>query len=178
MGEGANAGTPATFIRLAGCNLKCPWCDTKHEVFKSLEEYSITIGKADWVVITGGEPLIQDLDFLMSRLKSLGKWIQIETNGTFPLPLFVKPDWLAVSPKPWGILNLETLAQADELKFIVDKDFTMEWALGIADKAPKAILFLQPQAGHKPSLKRCLDLLKAFPGWRLSIQLHKMIGVR
>lgn len=139
QGEGCFTGTPAVFVRLSGCNRVCPFCDTDFVAFTTMsaDEILAEVGQypADHVVITGGEPTLQLDDALVEKLKSQGKFIQIETNGSRPVPPGV--DWVTCSPKepPYGIDRI------DELK-IVFQDQDVE-AIAAMLPTPK-VRCLQP----------------------------------
>ena len=101
QGEGHFTGTPAFFLRLSGCNLRCPFCDTKHQSFSEMSEEEIVAEASRHlprhIVITGGEPALQLTQSLVDKLHQAGFFIQIETNGTLPLPKGI--DWVTCSPK-------------------------------------------------------------------------------
>ena len=124
QGEGFNTGTPAVFIRFSGCNLQCPFCDTKHQEGKEMSEGDIieevSRYKANLVVVTGGEPALQLTESLVEMLHFLGKTVAVETNGTVELPKNV--DWITLSPKDafLGEKAMPILKEADELKLIYD----------------------------------------------------------
>lgn len=101
QGEGRHVGTPSVFVRFSGCNLRCPFCDTRHEEGTSMTEEEIAERVAAYnahhVVLTGGEPALQLTDTLIKRLHHSGKYVAVETNGTHPLPPCI--DWVTLSPK-------------------------------------------------------------------------------
>ena len=117
QGEGHYTGTPAVFIRFSGCNLKCPFCDTRHEegTLMSDEEILAEVRKypARTVILTGGEPSLWIDEAFIALLHRAGKYICIETNGTRPLPEGI--DWVTCSPKQGGVLKL---ARMDEVKVV------------------------------------------------------------
>lgn len=124
QGEGRYTGTPAIFIRLAGCNLRCDFCDTEHQPYQDLTEEEIMRQIADFptshVVITGGEPMLQITQSLIHRLRNgAGKFVQVETNGTIPIKCYLPVDWITCSPKfdfcPHAELRLQRI---DELKVV------------------------------------------------------------
>jgi 7-carboxy-7-deazaguanine synthase len=173
QGEGTWTGTPAVFVRLAGCNLACDFCDTDYSTksFASPEEIVAMVRKAGrdcpMVVLTGGEPLAQaETPALIEALRRDGRRIHIESNGTIFTEL---PDdvWLCVSPK-------ERVDRPNEAKLIVDERVPEEH---LALFAQKPTILLQPE-GNKPSnVALALDYAKAHPQrFRLSLQTHKFIG--
>jgi 7-carboxy-7-deazaguanine synthase len=179
QGEGAWTGTPAVFVRLAGCNLACDFCDTDYSTkfFASVGEVVAMVreagGDCPMVVLTGGEPLAQAeaLD-LIEALRGDGRRVHIESNGTIftDLPNDV---WLCVSPKER--VDPRMAARANEAKLIVDARVPEEH---LALFAEKPTILLQPE-GNKPSnVAVALDYAKAHPArFRLSLQTHKFIGV-
>ena len=118
QGEGFYTGTPAVFLRFSGCNRRCAFCDTDFASFREMTAAEITAAVAAYpsrhIVVTGGEPLLQLDDTLVRSLKGAGFYIQIETNGSLPVPTGV--DWVTCSPKdaPWAIDRI------DELKIVYD----------------------------------------------------------
>jgi len=192
-GEGLRSGEPTIFIRLAGCNLRCAFCDTKYswQEGKGYSEKKIVEAvsriqrrfPADWVCLTGGEPLLQDVEPLVKKLKKEGFKIHIETNGTVHRPFRV--DWLTLSPKPgtYGFAP-EFTAKANEVKLVVSKELTLEVIQNLREKFPvQTPILLQPQSNTKWSTDLGLKLLKnamkaGLKNIRFSVQLHKYIGVR
>ena len=180
QGEGRNAGVPMVFVRLAGCNLRCDFCDTKY-AFAAGEE--MTVGEilsargkypSEWVCITGGEPFIQPLAELVTRLKMDGSLIQIETNGTIFQP--VACDWLAVSPKKDQRPVESMLERADEIKIVVGSRAALDFAEEY--EAWGTCRSVQPESNHEEATKICLDFIAGHPQWRLSTQLHKLINIK
>ena len=180
QGEGHFTGTPAVFIRFSGCNLKCSFCDTKHERYSEMTEDDIMreVSKypAEHVVITGGEPALQLTQTLVDRLHAAGKFIQIETNGTAELPKGCDVDWITCSPK-YRPVKLERI---DELKVVFRSS---EQDMSQYDRYTASIYSLQPcdVADNKANariLNDAIDYCLAHPKWRLSLQTHKMINVR
>lgn len=180
QGEGKNTGIPMVFVRLAGCNLCCDFCDTKY-AFEAGKE--MTVGEilserekypSKWVCITGGEPFIQPLDELVGRLKADGSLIQIETNGTIFQP--VTCDWLVVSPKKERRPVESMLEQADEIKIVVDSKEALDFAEEY--ETWETCHSIQPENNHKEATKLCLDFVAEHPQWRLSMQLHKLINIK
>ncbi|HET6276605.1 MAG TPA: 7-carboxy-7-deazaguanine synthase QueE [Candidatus Cybelea sp.] len=179
QGEGTWTGTPAVFVRLAGCNLACDFCDTDYSTkfFAGIGEVIAMVraegGDCPMVVLTGGEPLAQaDTPELIEALRRDGRRVHVETNGTIfsDLPGDV---WLCVSPKER--VDARMAARANEAKLIVDARVPEEH-LGLFEGKPT--ILLQPE-GNKPSnVAVALDYVKAHPTrFRLSLQTHKFIGV-
>lgn len=180
QGEGYYTGTPAVFIRFSGCNLKCGFCDTEHADFIEMTENEIVEKvsgfPASHVVITGGEPTLQLTPALVEQLHGIGKYVQIETNGTNVIPEEWGVDWITCSPK-----NAEVrLKRIDELKVVyVDKSQDMSRY----DKFGARVLCLQPCDTknvelNSAILKGAIDYCLHHPAWRLSLQTHKIIDVR
>jgi 7-carboxy-7-deazaguanine synthase len=180
QGEGTWTGTPAVFVRLAGCNLSCSFCDTDYSLkfLASVEEIVTRVraegGDCPMVILTGGEPLAQrGTRALIDALRADGRRVHIESNGTMPTAL---PDdvWLTVSPKER--LSPEMARRANEAKLIVDGRVPTEWVAAFPSSTP---LFLQPE-GNKPSnVQLAVEATKRAPQrLRLSLQTHKFIGVR
>ncbi len=172
QGEGFFTGTPAVFLRFAGCNRSCGFCDTRHEAFTemTLSEIMTILGSypARHVVLTGGEPALQTDELLIYTLHAAGFYVQIETNGSLPLPDSI--DWVTCSPKnpPYGI------ERVDELKVVFVNRSDPE---ALADALPCAMhYFLQPCSGK--NIAGTVDYILKHPMWRLSLQTHKMIDIR
>jgi organic radical activating enzyme len=190
QGEGINLGAYCTFIRFAKCNLACPWCDTNFEKYTelTLEEIMEKVNQ-DSVILTGGEPLLQDLLPLLTALKAEGIWIGVETNGTQAAKPYAELlDWIACSPKPGANydINPDTKAYISELKFVVDDVFTL-------DNLPKELfesngqetfpkmeaVWLQPEGfSFATSTQKALTFVKDCPVLRLGIQAHKFWEVK
>ncbi len=183
QGEGHFTGTPAIFIRLAGCNLRCDFCDTDHRAFRELSEEDIMQAIAPYparhVVVTGGEPMLQLTPSLVERLHRAGKFVQVETNGTVPAADALAVDWYTCSPKfdfcPDAPLRLQSV---DELK-VVYCGQPMEPYDGIAAK----VYSLQPcdcsdAARNAELLAAAIAYVEAHPRWTLSLQTHKLLHLR
>lgn len=181
QGEGANTGTAATFVRLSGCNLRCPFCDTEYQSGAAMDEKSILeqIEKhpGPWVVITGGEPTLQNLDNLIEEIHKTGKKVAIETNGTHPVP--AGADWVTVSPKTAFVSGADVVvSKADEVKVVFDGEHDV-YDHGIEAKH----YFVQPcDIGNPDENRRIVEQCVAFilqnPKWKLSMQVHKVIHVK
>jgi len=180
QGEGTWSGTPAVFVRLAGCNLSCDFCDTDYAVkfFAPVPAVVRMVheagGDCPMVILTGGEPLAQGAtQELIEALRRDGRRVHIESNGTIFTPL---PDdvWLCVSPKER--VDARMAARANEAKFIVDGRVPEEH---LALFPTLQTILLQPEGNKKANIDLALTYAKAHPQrFRLSLQTHKMIGVR
>lgn len=180
QGEGTWTGTPAVFVRLAGCNLACDFCDTDYST-KSLEAIDDVVAAVraagaacPTVILTGGEPLAQTETLaLIDALRRDGRRVHVESNGTIyaPLPADV---WLCVSPKER--VDPRMAARADEAKLIVDRRVPEEHLPLFADKS---VVLLQPEGNRPANVAVALEYVKAHPQrFRLSLQTHKFIGIR
>lgn len=193
QGEGMHMGRRAYFIRLFGCPIRCPWCDSKDSwARKASEELGVSdlarrveISGAEIAVITGGEPCMHDLLPLLAKLNSMKVACHLETSGIFPIceTVEAKFSWVALSPKLFANADKGALERADELKFIVS-DFTDLLSyekLAAAAKNAKA-LWLHPEwskAENKELLRALADYVKERGGlWRIGWQIHKNYGVR
>lgn len=189
QGEGCNTGTPAIFVRLSGCNLDCPFCDTDHISGKEMTEGEIieevSRYKASLVVITGGEPALQLTESLVEMLHLLGKTVAVETNGTVELPKNV--DWITLSPKDafLGEKATPVLKYADELKLVFDEDMCKDARPCVSTYANINVKhrFLQPcdtgdASKNAEIIQKTIDYCKEHPEWRLSLQTHKILNIR
>jgi organic radical activating enzyme len=193
QGEGLRQGEPTIFVRLAGCNRRCAFCDTK-KAWRGGRELAIDrihdeVERlrrglpAGWVALTGGEPLAQDVRPLVLRLQKAGLKVQIETNGTFPPD--PRADWHTVSPKPPDYdVHPGFLKMAREVKLVVCRSLSLDDVRTVRSRFPAATpLILQPQSNAAWSRKKALRLLEGacragLDGVRLSVQLHKVYGLR
>lgn len=170
QGEGYYTGSPAVFLRFAGCNRKCAFCDTDHFHGEPMSAEAIAEACAAFpsrhVVVTGGEPLLQLDDKVINALKAKGFYIQIETNGSLPVPTGV--DWVTCSPKdaPWRI------DRVDELKIV----YQGQDVESIASCFSTTHRYLQPCSGE--NIAETVDYILAHPHWRLSLQTHKLIDIQ
>ena len=200
QGEGAHSGIPAVFIRFSGCNLRCPWCDTDFTDFsemtaeqivaEAIDLYDIPNERRKMVVLTGGEPSLQVDKPLINALHAEGFYICIETNGTRPLPEGI--DWITCSPKqPLAISHLPlALTKVNEVKVVFtgtyDPEiwrqqlqaehwllqplrFTGEWLIENVDSG---------EDDRNDNLDDTVRYILSHPFWRLSVQLHKIAGLR
>lgn len=184
QGEGAHAGEAAIFIRLSGCNLHCPFCDTEHKPYQDLTEDEICaeIKKypASLVVVTGGEPTLQLTHSLVDKIHVLEKMVAIETNGTREVPSNV--DWITVSPKEAyvGSVGKLVIKKAQEMKVVFDeKALYADPTFGIE----ATHYFVQPcdtgdEQRNREIIEHCVNFIKSNPKWRLSIQTQKILRVR
>jgi 7-carboxy-7-deazaguanine synthase len=193
QGEGLRQGELTLFIRLAGCNLKCDFCDTKY-AWISGQDMAVTrvLDKVKkiynsfptrWICLTGGEPLLQSVEGLVRRLKAEGFKIQVETNGTIYRRMAV--NWYTVSPKsPEYFYQPEYRKKANEVKVIVTKSLNFGVLQRLRREFPeKTPLLLQPQSNRKWSGERAMKLLRQtleanLNNIRLSVQIHKIFGWR
>ncbi|OGD13579.1 MAG: hypothetical protein A2V76_06540 [Candidatus Aminicenantes bacterium RBG_16_63_14] len=193
QGEGLRQGEPTIFVRLAGCNRRCGFCDTK-KAWRGGREMPVEkivdeVGRlrrgvpAAWVCLTGGEPLAQDVRSLVLRLHEEGLKVQIETNGTFPPD--PRADWHTVSPKPPDFdVHPGFVRRAREVKLVVCRALTLDDVRTVRAVFPRAIpLILQPQSNASWSRKKAFKILEdsyrsGLGGIRLSVQLHRVYGLR
>ena len=200
QGEGAHSGIPAVFIRFSGCNLRCPWCDTdftdynemtaEQIVAEAIDLYDIPNERRKMVVLTGGEPSLQVDKPLIDALHAEGFYICIETNGTRPLPEGI--DWITCSPtQPLAISHLPlALTKVNEVKVVFtgtyDPEiwrqqlqaehwllqplrFTGEWLIENVDSG---------EDDRNDNLDDTVRYILFHPFWRLSVQIHKIAGLR
>jgi 7-carboxy-7-deazaguanine synthase len=181
QGEGSWTGTPAVFVRLAGCNLNCRFCDTDYSVkaFASIDEVLARVaelgGDCPMVVLTGGEPFAQtEASALIEALRRDGRRVHVESNGSIAVTL-PNDVWLTVSPKER--LHPEMAARANEVKLIVDGRVPLEWL--DAFEARDLPTFLQPEGNKRANVVLAVAAAKARPArLRLGLQTHKFIGIR
>lgn len=185
QGEGFHQGRAAYFIRLGGCNVGCFWCDVKESWDadkhpKIAIEHIVQGALAEpgrLAVITGGEPLMHDLDELTFRLQVAGFETNIETSGSFPLS--GSWNWICVSPKKFRPPTPEALSQANELKVIIYNKNDFSWAETHAAQVNNYCkLYLQPEWERSAIMTpQIVDYIKQNPKWELSVQVHKYINV-
>ena len=189
QGEGRWTGTPSVFVRFSGCNLDCGFCDTDHREGQELSARQIVDRVRDavsslslfaqltnglHVVLTGGEPALQVTQELIDLLHGDGWYIQIETNGTRRLPAGI--DWVTCSPKEGSVLQLDSV---DELKVVYDGRMDVARYEGFR----ASVFSLQPMDTGDADANRLITeqtvlYCKEHPQWHLSLQTHKMIGIR
>ena len=185
QGEGFHAGTPAVFVRFSGCNLRCAFCDTQHQQGRimSLQEIVDEVNKyplAPLVVLTGGEPsLFIDETFVAELKQKTGKTIAIETNGTRPLPSNL--DWVTFSPKSAfedGDLESYVLKSCDELKVVWLGQDLAKYAEIQAKHRFLQPCFCENEELRQANIKSCVETVMNHPNWRLSMQIHRVLGIR
>lgn len=185
QGEGFYQGKAAYFVRLAGCDVGCPWCDVKeswetdkHPVMTIQEITAAVEASGSRIcVVTGGEPLMHNLEELTRVLKSKQVRTHIETSGAYPLS--GQWDWICVSPKRFKLPLKEMLAVANELKVVVAHRNDLRWAEQNAkDVNSNCHLFLQPEWDEAEEiLPLMIDYVKNNQQWEISLQIHKYLNV-
>ncbi len=185
QGEGFYTGRPAVFIRLAGCDVGCVWCDVKEswdEKAHPLVSINTIVDDVlktgcKFVVLTGGEPTMYNLSFLTTALKTHGMEIAIETSGTNPLR--GELSWVTFSPKKFKEPLEDYYRFSDELKVVIYHPSDLDWAKEQAAKMKSNCQFyLQPEWSKMDELMpSILDYIKANPKWKLSLQTHKFINI-
>ena len=198
QGEGRNTGLPATFIRFAGCNLNCPWCDTRRHMksMLSLSEIMANVRKLNnrAVVITGGEPtMVPGLGDVLSKLKAEGYWLALETNGLKDIREIGMFDYVAVSPKYFyrtKYIGDSILQKADEVRIVAESSGMEEFCRKMRERIAATDYYISPlDENGKMHYRRAFNLMlklnsapsmKAapWPPWSLSIQTHKVLGVK
>ena len=185
QGEGYHQGKAAYFIRLGGCDVGCVWCDVKdswdaekHPKFevRSLK-FEVKKTPAEIVVITGGEPLMHNLNYLTKEFQAAGLQTNIETSGAHPLS--GSWNWICLSPKKFKAPLPGILPLANELKVVIFNKTDFAWAEEHAAKvSPRCKLFLQPEWDKAAVVTPLIiEYIKANPKWELSLQIHKYINV-
>jgi organic radical activating enzyme len=192
QGEGLRQGEPTIFVRFAGCNLRCPFCDTKHAWEGGAATTAAAIAArvdglrrrfpAAWADLTGGEPFAQEIGGLIRLLRRHGLKVQVETNGTIHRPW--KVDRLTVSPKPryYGC-DPRVRRAADEVKLVVAKSLTLPVLARVRREFQPAVpILLQPESNAAWSKAKGRRLLEraaraGLPNIRLTVQLHKIYGL-
>jgi len=180
QGEGKFSGYPCVFVRLHGCNLDCSFCDeplhkgsfeskTIKEIIEQIKKYP-----TKQIVITGGEPSLNDINEFIDALHVEGLHVAVETNG-YMLKNIQNADWITYSPKSWDSLHVDGFS---EYKFVVGIDSDIEKITSIKSEKP---IYIQPinfkDRVNKVNTDFCIELVKKYPHLRLSVQLHKYLGV-
>ena len=184
QGEGFHTGTAAYFIRIGGCDVGCHWCDVKESwnvelhpptgvdlIVSNASKYSET------VVVTGGEPLMWDMNLLTQKLKENNRKVHIETSGAYPLTGIW--DWICLSPKKNKLPTETVYENAHELKVIIHNKHDFIFAEEQAEKVnSNAILFLQPEWSKNDEMTPLIvDYVMKNPKWRVSLQTHKYLNI-
>ncbi|MBF5027846.1 7-carboxy-7-deazaguanine synthase QueE [Planobacterium oryzisoli] len=184
QGEGAHTGKAAYFIRLGGCDVGCHWCDVKeswnpllHPLHNAREIAEKAASFCKTVVLTGGEPLMYNLNPLTQRLKELGCTIHIETSGAYPLSGIL--DWITLSPKKTMLPLPQIYTVASELKVIVYNNHDFQFALQEAEKVTRnCMLYLQSEWSKRDTMYPAItDFIMQNPQWRASVQTHKYLNI-
>lgn len=185
QGEGFHTGRAAYFVRLAGCDVRCDWCDAAYTwergrhplvAVETIAE-RIAATPARCVVVTGGEPLLHPLGPLTESLRARGLELLLETSGTHPLSGTF--DWVCLSPKRRRSPLEELCRRADELKVVVASEEDFAWAEEQAARVrPECRLSLQPEwSAAQRVTERIVEYVKARPRWRISLQTHKYLNI-
>ena len=181
QGEGRNTGRPCIFIRFAGCNLKCPWCDTDvtkrfsasaEDILRELRSF-----KAKSVILTGGEPtLVKEMPELIAALREKGYWIAVETNGTLAMDWLSFVDYVACSPKRGAPL---ALTAANEVRVVAEDEATVDFCRALRTQIAADDYYVSPcDHDGKIDFATAKAVLSQLDGWSLSVQLHKILGFR
>lgn len=185
QGEGFYSGRPAFFIRIAGCDVGCVWCDVKeswnredHKVYTV--DYLVDQVKksgTNFVVITGGEPAMYDLTILTEKLHEVGVYIAIETSGAYHI--LGNIDWVCLSPKKFKEPLQSVVEKANELKVIVFNKHDFTWGETHAKQVSKECkLYLQAEWGKRKKIDPLIiEYIKLNAEWKISLQTHKYLGV-
>jgi organic radical activating enzyme len=185
QGEGRHSGRAAFFIRLAGCDVGCVWCDVK-ESWEAGQHPLVPIdtlvqeavaSNCGFVVITGGEPAMYDISSLTAKLKQHHFEIAIETSGTYPLNGHV--DWYCFSPKKFKAPVDQAYVLADELKVVISHASDFDWALEHSTRVKTdCVLYIQPEwSKQERFLPMVVDFIKSNPKWKISLQTHKYMNI-
>lgn len=199
QGEGMHQGKAAYFIRLGGCDVGCVWCDVKESwnadkhpqkeistiVSEALNAVTLQKEKNDTTfnnnnviaVVTGGEPLMHNLDELTHALKKAGFRTHVETSGSSPLS--GNWDWICLSPKKFKAPIQEILSKANELKVVVFNKSDFKWAEEFEKQVnSRCKLYLQPEWSKAPIVTPLIiNYIKEHPQWQLSLQVHKYLNI-
>ena len=185
QGEGFHAGRAAYFIRLAGCDVGCHWCDVKesweaerHPLVSAQAIADEALAHSKTIIITGGEPLMWNLSILTQRLKAGGARTHIETSGAHPLS--GELDWICLSPKKIKRPVGDVLLRANELKMVIynNNDFLFAEEMA-AEVNRECLLYLQPEWSKRDKvIPKIVDYVLAHPQWKASLQMHKYLDIR
>ena len=187
QGEGRNTGRPCVFVRFAGCNLACPWCDTDvtGRFSRELDELAgeIKSFRARSVVLTGGEPtIVSGMPELIAELKREGFWVAVETNGLNAAQWLQFADYVAVSPKA-EFESLydrpETLIEADEVRIVASSENVVGFCRKMRQRISARDYYVSPcDRDGEIDFATAKAVLSGLDGWSLSVQLHKILGFR
>lgn len=185
QGEGFYKGTAAYFIRLGGCDVGCHWCDVKeswtaeaHPLVLVDTIVTDALAHSKTMIITGGEPLMWNLDLLTEKLRAAGARTHIETSGAHPLSGTF--DWICLSPKKIKRPVGDVLQKANELKMVIynNNDFLFAEEMA-AQVSPDCLLYLQPEWSKRNKvIPKIVDYVMAHPQWKASLQMHKYLDIR
>ncbi|MCF8214613.1 MAG: 7-carboxy-7-deazaguanine synthase QueE [Chitinophagaceae bacterium] len=185
QGEGRFTGHASYFIRLGGCDVGCVWCDvkdswdaSKHPLVPIAEIVATVVASGTKIaVITGGEPMMHNLDTLTELIRKQGIRTHVETSGAHPLS--GTWDWICLSPKKFKAPLNEMIASAHELKTVIYNKTDFAWAEQYAAKVSKdCLLYLQPEWSKSAEMNPLIiDYVKANPQWILSLQTHKFLDI-
>jgi len=185
QGEGCNTGKAAYFIRVGGCDICCSWCDTKYSWNAALHPLvpvesivsNVLAAGADSVVVTGGEPLMWNMDPLSKQLRNRGIKTFLETSGAYPLT--GTWDWITLSPKKGSPPLPGIWSVADELKVVIQHGIDFEDAGVYRQKTvPGCQLLLQPEwSRYSEIIGMITEYVKRHPEWRVSLQAHKFMHI-
>jgi organic radical activating enzyme len=187
QGEGRNVGRPCVFVRFAGCNLSCPWCDTdcKEKFRSSLPDLVAEISsfKARSVVLTGGEPtIVEGMPELVASLKDAGFWIAVETNGVKDASWLSFVDYVACSPKvEYAHLydSPMSLKAADEVRVVASSPASADFCRSIREKIAATDYYVSPcDRDGKMDFATAKSVISELGNWSLSVQFHKILGFR
>ena len=185
QGEGVHSGKPAFFIRLAGCDVGCSWCDVKdswdagqhpHRSVAELVQEAKDSG-TEIVVVTGGDPFMYNLNQLKNALQAAGLHTHLETSGAHPMS--GDWDWICLSPKRFKLPLEANYRLAHELKMIIVNKMDFAWAEELSAKVnPKCAMIIQPEWSRSAQvIPKMIDFVKRSPSWRLSLQTHKFLNI-
>ena len=183
QGEGRNVGRPCVFVRFAGCNLACAWCDTDwtRRFSLGLEELVAEIEghRAKSVILTGGEPtLVKEMPELVVALKAKGYWIGVETNGTNEVGWLEFVDYVACSPKA-EFAETVKLTHADEVRVVASSEGVVDFCRRMRKKIAAVDYYVSPcERDGEIDFATAKAVLGKLEGWSLSVQLHKILGFR
>ena len=185
QGEGFYKGTAAYFIRLGGCDVGCHWCDVKeswaaeaHPLVPVDTIVTDALAHSKTMIITGGEPLMWNLDLLTQKLRAAGARTHIETSGAHPLSGTF--DWICLSPKKIKRPVADVLQKANELKMVIynNNDFLFAEEMA-AQVSPDCLLYLQPEWSKRNKvIPKIVDYVMAHPQWKATSQMHKYLEIR